>query len=61
MEVYNEEHLANVKAALRDIDEALALAERATRAGMDVRAQKEELNTTKNNLLRWKQEFFPGQ
>ena len=53
--------LEEINAKLKQLDEADELMRRASSAGIDVSAQINQSKETRQQLLRFKQAFFPGR
>jgi len=57
----NEQDLADIKNALKDLDDADQQAQTAMRAGIDVSEQIKQIKDKRAQLLKIKQVYFPGQ
>lgn len=57
----NSSDLERLREGLRNVDNAIRMAEQAKQAGLPVDAQLEKAQKTRDQLLRIKNTFFPGQ
>ncbi len=53
--------LNEINESLKALDEADALIDQSTRAGIDVIVQKDESREARTRLMKIKQTFFPGR
>jgi hypothetical protein len=53
--------LENIKAQLRQLDEADSEIKRAKMAGIDMTVQEQQSKEARQQLLRIRQTYFPGQ
>lgn len=60
-QVLTEQDLARINTALASLDRADQVIDMATRAGIDVNTFKDRAKTSKEQLLRIKNTFFPGR
>lgn len=60
-EVLTEQDLARINQALGQLTRADEVIDMATRAGIDVSQFKDRSKTSKDQLLRIKNTFFPGR
>jgi hypothetical protein len=60
-EVLSEQDLARINTALGQLDRANQVIDMATQAGLDVNTFKERAKTSRDQLLRIKNTFFPGR
>lgn len=61
LQVLTEQDLARINTALGSLEQADQVIDMATRAGIDVNTFKERAKTSKEQLLRIKNTFFPGR
>lgn len=57
----NDLHLTEINSALLKLDLAFQQIALAKQAGLDVSAQEQQANATRDSLLRIKQVYFPGR
>lgn len=60
-QVLNEQDLGRINTALGQLQRAEEVIDMATRAGIDVATFKDRAKTSKDQLLRIKNTFFPGR
>lgn len=56
-----ENHLAQINQGLDQVNVALQQIDMAKRAGLDVSAQEQQANDTRDKLLQLKNVYFPGR
>lgn len=60
-EIFTEQDLQRINAALLQLDQANEVIEAATQAGIDVEQFRERAKANREQLLRIKNTFFPGR
>lgn len=60
-EVLTEQDLTRINSALTALEKADRVIDMATRAGIDVTMQRDRAKTSRDQLLRIKNSFFPGR
>ena len=59
--ILKEADLERIRNGLTSAERAIQMAEMAVQAGLPAEAQLEQAKKTRDQLLRMKQTFFPGQ
>ena len=58
---FDMETLDELKDRLKELDQADIIIDKASRAGIDMKAQQEKSQELRQQLMKFRQAFFPGQ